>query len=183
MMVLPDGRRRRRVGIWGAAVAPPERGLLGGAIPCSKREAAHGRWWPSIFTQLTKRGCFPSAAFPSSSRFYLANGTSTDPVDQYGPLPEPEIHPAASTQIRVRVPCKKTTVDKCSSGVWSFALSDRIIEFFFFFNRIFRDEKRRVPLHECQYTYYLYFVIIWIIHSRVIIFAVCHFVKWLTCSN
>lgn len=43
MTMLPDGRRRRWVEIWGAAIAPPERGLLGGAIPCPKREAAHGR--------------------------------------------------------------------------------------------------------------------------------------------
>lgn len=43
MTMLPDDRRRRWVGAWGTAVAPPERGLLGGAIPCPKREAAHGR--------------------------------------------------------------------------------------------------------------------------------------------
>jgi len=41
--MLPDDRRRRLIEIWGAAVTPPERGLLGGAIPCPKREAAHGR--------------------------------------------------------------------------------------------------------------------------------------------
>jgi len=43
MTMLPDDRRRRWIGVWGAAITPPERGLLGGAIPCPKREAAHGR--------------------------------------------------------------------------------------------------------------------------------------------
>lgn len=66
MTVLPGGRRRRWIRIRGAAVTPPERGLLGGAIPCPKREAAHGRWWPSIFIQLTEFATSLPSSFVST---------------------------------------------------------------------------------------------------------------------
>lgn len=113
MTILPDGRRRRWVRIWGAAVAPPERGLLGGAIPCPKREAAHGRWWPSIFTQLTEPAASLPAWFlrshPPPSPTSCAHGTGTDREDQHGPLPRR----------------KRTTM---SRGTWRERLCKRVIE-------------------------------------------------------